>query len=285
MRRKDLSLNNYVPFSVQQDGKDDPTCRIFHEDLAVLDTKLHVLAARGLLLHAGDRLALPETEQRFLYQALGTDTWIALQTNLGILTVHSGLLSVGLLPVLLPHGEAHETAGALTCLAKHSRCSFSPAVCEIADSRNVEAHAIRLQGAMRTLEELMPERCNRSLHRQARRIADFAGCRLQIPEAWDVMLAVTPHTHAKRIAFLLCSLLTLREASASSVTMQATVRNGCYRLILQAELPSHLPDCATLFQFLERPPFSDCTVASDRNYIRLEYPLTIPDRPSLLMEP
>lgn len=284
MKRKDLHLNNYIPFSAQQEGKNDPACRIFYEDLAILDTKLNVLAARGLFLHAGDRLALPEEEQRFLYQALGNSTWVALQTHLGILTVHSGLLSVGLLPVLLPHGDADEIAGALTCLAAQDGWSFSPAVCRVADPRNAEAHVLHLQAAKRALEELMPERCNRPLHRQALRIADFAGCRLQIPEPLEIPFFETPHAHAKRIAFLLCSLLALRSANACGVTLQMTDHGDTYRLRLQAELPAHGAALTALFPFLGQPPFSDCTVTASASQILLEYPLTLPNRPALLTE-
>lgn len=260
---KQPEFNSYIPFSVYQRGKNEPTCHAFHEDFAILDAaSLRVLASRGPSLQPGEIPAIPAAEKRFLYRAGAEGHEIALRARAGVVVLRCDLLPLGLFAAILPHGTPEKIAGGLSLLLAGERPAFSPAVLKNAVTYDPEEICEMLREQKAKLDALLRIRTTLNPGWHLTSIAEYTGCHLDSRSlSWEE-IPVTPHAFLRWTAFLLCLLLTLRRRNAESPVLSVSYAGDAERIQVDSEVRKSKND--TLFAFADHPAFTGFNVRQER---------------------
>ncbi len=251
----------FVPERDQLLGKDEQSCPLFHDDLAVLDPAkgFAVLAARGPSLFSAEAIKLSSEESAHLMASLGEELVGVLWEGKPLLVFPSLLAHTGLLPVILPHGDPATVARTLLCLPM-SVCPSTAlsALAERGQSPN-ELYGSITESVLHCKRVLSPkEPVDLRLH--SAWVGALAGCRVDVTALPLEELSLLPSDLAKWTVFLLCVLLSLRGDSAQPSNLQAGERTEeAYALHFlhtsQQRSARHSP-VKRLYAFMEHPAFS-----------------------------
>lgn len=260
IKRHSRELRNYIPFQKQQEGKDEVACPAFCGDLAVLDDRFRVLAARGLFLKAETALSLPPTEREVVLRALTERDRIAVCVADGIAVFFGELLPVGLFLVLLPHGKTDAVARALCYLAERGGLTVSDAVRACACGRPDPQLCMELETELlRPALLLSADGDGIRMRERCHALSLYAGCAIRYGEDTDAPLMLSPSTCRLLHAFLLCTLLELRRSCTDDALIELFARYGVPLLSVKSGvLPKR--SCGSLFGFLSHPSFRACAV-------------------------
>lgn len=205
-------VHNYQSFRKQQEHKHEKACPLFYGDLAVLDSRFRILAARGMTLEQKTELLLPPAGQRFLSGNLSEGTRVAVRHPLGPLVFSGELLPAGLTVALLPIDRTAGVAGAMCYLSGSGRLAVSPQLRKLAPSGNDPDPCMALENEMQLLDTVLRPETGVNAADYCRRVSEYAGCAVRIDaDAAGLPLSVSAHDRARIAAFLLCSFLILRK--------------------------------------------------------------------------
>ena len=284
-------INAYVSPIAYHEGKQESVFPRFHEDLAILDpaNEYTPIAARGLTLKPDKKLNIPSEELKFMNTHLHHREMVAIGLEDGILIAFNQLYaSVGVIPVILPHGSQNDVAYALGEMGTQ-RLICSPAVTALAAKHSKAEDVYRhLTDLLFLCREIFSPSSQLDFRLHSARVAHLAGCKANVTE-FPVGNFPISHTDLCRwTAFLLCVFLTLRGDSSVGTLLHlehADLREFSLKLSHQSEYTRKTPISEAILQFLSLPAFGDFRLTRSKNQFTIEAQLQRLHASHLLQSP
>lgn len=272
------NLQNYLPFEEQLFQKKKPNCPLFYGDLALLDEQFRVLEYRGPHIKKGERFALSDSERTFLLGNLSEQNRVVIVHNSNLLIVSGEFLSAGLFIAVRPPERTARVACALNLLATDEPILLSQAVMKLAtrcdretDFRDAESELHLLDAVLRPLP------AHPITHAYLRTLSNYAGCAVRLTLEPNTVFPDTNSALSRMIAFLLCTLLSLRRQDPDGPQLSiCTTQNGL-TLELQGQLSPFAKESEPFAYLTRHPAFADVQADLSPNG-RVTLRLTIQNR-------
>ena len=225
MKRK-TDVESYVPTAAFYEGKREMPGEEFSDRFAVLDPAdaFRVIASRGKRLAAGAILPVSETDADFAMRMIGEGKRLILPSAVGVLFLFGDAAANGLLPALLPEGEAGDLAESIRLLGR-TDWIFAPSVAEKRTDQGKRAHRVsevcrNLAVDLANCERLFRQGRNENFRAHCAEVAAFAGCRADVRELPTGMFPLDESDQKFWTVLLLCLFLSLRGADAEGPTVR-----------------------------------------------------------------
>lgn len=233
---------------------------MFYGDLAVLDSRFRILAARGMTLEQETELLLQPAGQRFLSGTLSEGTRVAVRHPLGVLVFSGELLPAGLTVALLPIDRTAGVAGVMCYLSGSGRLAVSPQLRKLAPSGSDPDKCMALEDEMQFLDTVLRPENGVNVPDYCRRVSEYAGCAVRIDaDAAELPLSVSAHDRARITAFLLCTFLILRKQGLDGADVTVVNLGDSMEIGITGKPAAHKPDGKAL-TLPEDPAFASVTV-------------------------
>lgn len=232
-------INNYLSFKKQYKNKYEDACPLFYGDFAIVDGRMHILAARGLTFCEGGVFTMTDANRRFLMKTLSENQRVVLRRRSDLFLIIGELLPAGLYAILVPHGDKNEVAGAMAYLAQTKNILLSPAVRKLVREEDDSAEpCIAAENETAQIDGILHPEPGVLLPELCERIAAYAGCRIEID--WSAFGNPEPLSGREQIrltGFLLCAFLILRKHEPDGLTVSLR-RDGCgWRMMVGSTFP------------------------------------------------
>ena len=268
---KRYEIQNYLPFRRQQRSKQESSCPLFYGDFALINSRFEVLASRGVHMPEGKRVSLSGVGHRFLSMHLTDRTRVATRDRSGIRIFSGELLPLGVTAVITPHGNLFRIATAMCYLSEHGEMLVSPQTRKVANAPapepdhgaeedadfdgsdlSCEAECMAAENELLQLDAVLRPGRETTLADYCRCVADYAGSRIDLTCADDILLSACGRRQGFLTAFLLCALLTARKTVASDAEVAVSAGQNRLCVSVRMRFPSPNP---TPLRFLQSPIF------------------------------
>lgn len=224
--KKRSEVESYVPTAAFYEGKRELPGEEFSDRFAVLDPAdaFRVIASRGEKLTAGAILPVSKEDADFAMRMTGEGKRVVLLSAVGVLFLFGDAAANGLIPALLPEGEADDLAESIRLLGR-TDWIFAPSVAEKRTDQGKRAHRVsevcrNLATDLAKCERLFQRKSNESFRAHCAEVAAFAGCRADVRELPTGMFPLDESDQKLWTVLLLCLFLSLRGAGAEGPTVR-----------------------------------------------------------------